>query len=284
MKKIKIKKGILFFLLFSYINILGQTIIENNSEVSGEWTKENSPYIIKGTVIVPYEQTLVIQEGVVVKFKSGHKFTRYNEQNLNPDFDAGCMIVYGNLLVRGTYQMPVTFTSDSVNGKWAGIIFYKSKYNQIENAIFENTAYIRNFEPDLDATGALTFIKSKGYIYNCVFTNAWSAVNAKRNSKIQIINSVLTKSKYGLEVATGARVNLVNTIIWNNENGFYYTNNVDIISDHCLIQEKPPIIFDRRGTIVGKDPLLTPTYRVNPNSPAFKTGKFKRNIGLDNLL
>ena len=77
-------------------------IIDEDIEINTTWTKENSPYIIKSSVIVKEGVTLIIGEGTIVKFDSG-----------------SALLVDGAISVNGEDSDPVYFTSlldDSIGG------------------------------------------------------------------------------------------------------------------------------------------------------------------------
>lgn len=74
---------------------------------SGEWVKENSPYIMVGDVKLHEAYFLVIREGVEVRARGAWEF-----------------MVAGTLHVLGTKEEPVVFTSDRAvpaPGDWKGI-------------------------------------------------------------------------------------------------------------------------------------------------------------------
>lgn len=281
----KVKYFLLTHLLSISFLINAQTYIKNGQEVSGYWKIEQSPVICEGTVIVPVDKMLIIDKGVTVIFKSGSDFKRYtNDNDKNEKFDAGCLIVYGILVARGTPNSKVKFTADKEDGKWGGIIFVNSKQNEIENCIIEKTHYIRNFLPQVNIAGAITFIKSKGFVYNCVVKNAWSAVNAQNKSRVKVYNCVLSHNEYAIDVNSEAHLVAVNTITWNNKDDFFVSPNCSVIVESCIIQFFNDRVLNRGNSYFDKDPLLNEDFTISPESIGYKTGKYKRNIGLDNLL
>lgn len=280
-----IKYWLVAVLLIFPIFLNSQTYIKHNQEVWGYWKVEQSPIICEGNVIVPVDKMLIIDKGVTVIFKSGSDFKRFtNENDKNENFDAGCLIVYGILIARGTPNSKVKFTADKEDGQWGGIIFVNSRQNEIENCIIEKTHYIRNFLPQVNVAGAITFIKSKGFVYNCVIKDAWSGINAQNKSRVKVYNCVLTQNEYAIDVNSDAHLVAVNTITWNNKDDFFVSPNCSVIIESCIVQYANDRVVNRGNSHFNKDPLLNSDFSITPESIGYKTGKFKRNIGLDNLL
>jgi len=80
----------------------GQTFVCGN--VSGTWTKANSPYLATCSLIVPAGETLTMQPGVTLKFAQGLG-----------------MAVYGNVVASGTPAERITISGTSASFYWAGI-------------------------------------------------------------------------------------------------------------------------------------------------------------------
>ncbi|MBD3223892.1 MAG: PKD domain-containing protein, partial [Caldithrix sp.] len=80
----------------------GTSIPEGN--ISGTWTKSGSPYYIEGDVTVPTGESLTIEAGVEVIFKSWYHF-----------------YVHGLLQADGTDTMPITFTPEDTTNTWRGM-------------------------------------------------------------------------------------------------------------------------------------------------------------------
>lgn len=78
--------------------------LPDTGEVSGTWTKANSPYQVDNKLIIPDGETLTIEPGVEVVF-NGH----YKVQ------------VKGRLLAVGTEQDSIKFTATDKNTGWHGI-------------------------------------------------------------------------------------------------------------------------------------------------------------------
>ncbi|NLM17150.1 MAG: hypothetical protein GX221_05470 [Candidatus Riflebacteria bacterium] len=85
------------------------------------WTKSESPYKVPGDLIIPEGKSLVIDKGVLVMFP---KPTTGESEDALYGID-----VYGTLIIRGTLDEKVLFTSSEVikrAGDYRGINFYES--------------------------------------------------------------------------------------------------------------------------------------------------------------
>jgi len=98
MKKLSILSG-LFLIPFL---LLSQTIIPGGN-VSGTWTKANSPYLITGDISVEWNDTLNINPGVEVIFQDYYKLE-----------------VHGSLLAIGAENDSILFTEADTTGYYLG--------------------------------------------------------------------------------------------------------------------------------------------------------------------
>ena len=105
---------LLFLSTFESQRTYAQTEIPAG-DVSGTWTKANSPYNINGEITVPDSLTLSIEPGVEVVFTGHYKFN-----------------VQGRLLAIGTETDTIVFTINDTtgfhnvnipDGSWTGIRF-----------------------------------------------------------------------------------------------------------------------------------------------------------------
>ena len=148
----------LLFILFNFITL---TVISNAQtnippgDVSGTWTKANSPYNINGEITIPDGLTLTIEPGVDVIFTGYYKF-----------------YVKGRLLAIGTETDTILFTINDTtgfhyltlpDGGWHGIkIFDVASSN--DSTIFEYCT----FEYGKSNTGSGIVNRSGGAIYSTI--------------------------------------------------------------------------------------------------------------------
>lgn len=148
------------FLLFSCLKSFGQTNVPAGN-VSGIWTKQNSPYNIHNNITVPAGETLTIEAGVEVLF-----FGHYS------------LSINGNLLARGTEADSIIFDRFDEKSFWHSIrIENVDTYS--DSTIFE---YCR--------------IAHTNYLDgNNVSTNGGSAIFVKNFDKVRVSHSLLRNNK-----------------------------------------------------------------------------------------
>lgn len=156
--------------------IISGTLIPAGN-ISGEWNKLSSPYIINGNIIVPKNELLEVKPGAEILF-TGYFGIR----------------VEGNLKSIGTEDERITFTSldtlnfwdrnnhidystfkTEVNG-WNGIDFTDNNVNSTIR--YTNISYFRNFNPICSDGassyygGAIRLNNNNGFIFEkCIFKN-----------------------------------------------------------------------------------------------------------------
>lgn len=90
----------------------------NSGNINATWTMAGNPYHVQGDITVRAGSTLTIEPGVIVLFNSSDS----SGSGIDP---AKCeIIVQGNLIVEGSAESPVLFTSEKTipsAGDWYGI-------------------------------------------------------------------------------------------------------------------------------------------------------------------
>lgn len=139
MKKLSIISVFILLIQTSY----GQTTIVDNSNISGSWTVDDSPYIIEGRAIVPNGETLTIEPGVEIRLRSSSSPTvswfDYEEGNV------GVIRVQGEIIANGTAEDKILFTRDNT-GYWGTILIDEtaSSSSSFTNCIIEYSKESRN--------------------------------------------------------------------------------------------------------------------------------------------
>ena len=112
-----------FFLLLISFGF-AQTIISGGN-VSGTWTKANSPFLIQGEITIPNGETLTIEPGVEVVFNGHYKFN-----------------VQGRLLAIGTKIDTIHFNAENKDTGWHGIRFnYTPNINDTSKIMYCSFKY-----------------------------------------------------------------------------------------------------------------------------------------------
>ena len=223
-------KPIILFTLFLFISniLISQTTIPEG-EVSGNWTKAESPFLIEGHIHIPVDSTLIIEPGVEVIFQG--------QFELN---------IYGIIKAIGMQEDSILFTIndttnfsqlDNYNTGWRGIkisheeqpidscmmkyciIEYVCPYedpdpvnqgalwNQfggpIEKLVFENS-WIRN-----NKAGVYCW-SGKFYLINNIMSNNMARAYSCYDNKGTVYGNIISSNKYNTETNSGGGISSAN--------------------------------------------------------------------------
>ena len=131
-----------------------QTDIQTGN-VSGTWTKTNSPYQVAGEITIPGGETLNIEPGVEVIFKGHFKLK-----------------IKGRLLAIGSPEDTITFTAQNTQTGWYGLRFDQiSDANDSSKLIYCKIQYgYATTNDDLVGGGILVNNFDKLLISHCLIT------------------------------------------------------------------------------------------------------------------
>ena len=136
--------------VFFILPVNAQTIIRAG-EVNGVWTKQSSPYLIKGDINIPAGNTLIIQPGVKVEFQGPYKIN-----------------VQGSINAPGTIKDSIIFTVTDTTGfskgniqGWNGIRFDRRpvKWDTIRFRMSKNEEARKIIQQRIDKGNLDTTIK-----------------------------------------------------------------------------------------------------------------------------
>jgi hypothetical protein len=245
---------LIIFSLFLAQGMKAQTIIEDGTVVSGTWTKAGSPYIIQGKAEIPDKDTLTIEPGVEVRFKTGTNFVA-DFNTGSGKYDCGWILVKGSLIASGTEQDSILFTRNSNEGYWGGITTYYGDHLRIDKCIFQYSNGFRNFG-DYVGIGwqfSTSEIKNSRFnsnknkviskakkVENCLFTNNeniclddcdtiqhsvfYNNEQVSDGYSFLVSGNLIHNNKYGLTIECdgyGEKQSVFNNVIYNNERGLY---------------------------------------------------------------
>jgi hypothetical protein len=273
-----------------------QTEIADGSTVSGSWTKDQSPYHIKGVVTVPVGQTLTIEPGVVVKFRADTVTQMELETFGSGKFKLGMMRVRGNLVAKGTPEERILFTrleqEDLKDPFWGAIQVCASLGESVfSHCTFEYANGVLNIptgenEVQENATGALSFIECGGTVDNCVFRFNWAAINAKHGATVKVNYCTIVDNKYAIEANEDSKVKVVACIFYDNLDGFFINEDNDIEMTYSFVQEgkwDDNILDNQFNNRRGGNPLFKAPkkgdYSLAKKSPCKNKGPGGKNIG-----
>ncbi len=234
----KIIKSVSSLILILTISLSAQTNISEGN-VSGTWTKANSPYHVNGNIDIPMNSTLTIEPGTEVYFTDQYEFN-----------------VHGQLIAEGTEADSILFHADSLGsqdawpyytGFWYGITFHATDSTKQQTSILKyckvshcyerwidtgnaSINFNRRFgggilyykskidlshsriEHSLNSRNSIIAIYSSGLIDSVRISNAGTI--ELLHSEVDITNSLIKGAKgIALDYATS---NIINTKISNN--------------------------------------------------------------------
>jgi parallel beta-helix repeat protein len=200
----------------------GQTTIPDNTNISGNWTLANSPYIIEGRAIVPNGQTLTIEPGVEIKLTSSTSYLsswfNYSAANV------GIIRVQGEIIANGTSINPILFTRNNT-GNWGSIIIDQnaSTTSSFTNCIIEyanETREVTGIASPLTFDGGISLFKT-----SITFKN-----NELRNNRVNgiYVQEVTTAFEFSnnLIFGNGANGAVIQQSIANGINNIFYNNSI----------------------------------------------------------
>lgn len=221
----KKKSTITLVLIIFCFGLHAQTNIPDKSQVSGVWTKANSPYIVNGLVTVPEGEELTIEPGVKIEFKVGSEFDIHSE-----NFDVGMIKIAGKLTAIGDLNDSIYFDRQGNTGSW-GVLEFNStidtsmlKYCVIKHS--ESVIYSTVLGSSDNGIGAITVRKNVNvYINSCKISNSNTGIFIKANNSI-VENSAIANNKVGINSLAGS---------------WYETNNPTVRNNHIFANEQEGI-------------------------------------------
>ena len=235
--------------LFISSFLFAQTHIPSG-DVSGNWTIEDSPYIVDGHITVPMDSTLTIDAGVNVVF-SGHYY----------------MEIDGQLLAEGTINDTIKFTAQDTTVGWLSIHFIDTNINEQETsrieyckveygkAVYGGGIYCDSSSPNIfntliannevsDYGGGISCVNSSSpTLINVTIKNntaqAYSGIYCKNNSNI-ILQNVNIIDNYGTAfyAEESSSPTLENVLIKGNQGGGFICHTAEnVILNNVLIRD-----------------------------------------------
>ncbi|MFH1233775.1 MAG: right-handed parallel beta-helix repeat-containing protein, partial [Patescibacteria group bacterium] len=203
----------------------GPTYLTGALTENTTFTSEGNPYIIETSFLIPENIILTINPGVIIWPKAKGPFSR-------------SLIVDGTLIINGTKENPVKFTSLNENpqpGDYTQAIVFtpKSKNSLINNAIFEYGDPIAPVDSMIEVSGtkvifknsifrkslhtALFLINSDSLIENCIFEDNSNIGISTFGGQVQIFSSIFKNNIIGINLFNKSEINLDNNYFTKNQ-------------------------------------------------------------------
>ncbi|GEM_PF-1625967 len=279
------------FLTFYHL-LLAQTVIPDKSEVYGNWTAAQSPYLIEGEAIVPVDSTLHIEAGVEVRFKTGTE-----ADYLNPAFDLAFLRVEGKLTAEGTADQPLLFTRNGENGNWGILYFHSSadSSSHLQYCRIEYASQVLHLNDWKEHTGAISLnetfltlencrILHNAYdglfmdnatlrLWNCLIAGNRNGILSTNACDVQMINcTVANHSQTGYDAGYNATAEVVNSIFWANQQSIESNLTSTVNLSYSLLEENQPAegVTNGSGNLLAIDPhfnnMAAGDYTLRSNS------------------
>ncbi len=192
-----------------------KNIIYHEENVAGIWTLAESPFCVIGSARVSSNDTLIIEPGVVVQFRTGN--VNFYDSEF---FNIGMFYIYGSgtLLAEGTATNPITFTRDGSDGYWGVINFRNSatSMSKLKHCVIEYTnSYYPNSEQYF---GGVSFRVGYATIENCIFRNCLAGVLSAHNSTPIIRNNTFYLNyDGGVACWKSSNTEIINNLFFGNQ-------------------------------------------------------------------
>jgi len=158
MKSFKVIIFLIAITLLLTINISAQTQI-GEGNVSGTWSKANSPYLVNGNIAIDSTETLTIEPGVEIIISDNSQF-----------------YVFGQILAVGTESDSIIFTAADQNLGWDGLRFFDTDSTLLDTSRISYASFSfgkASTGDDIERAGGAMSIEasSKLIISNSTFYN-----------------------------------------------------------------------------------------------------------------
>ncbi len=179
-----------------------------SGDVSGVWSKSNSPYIVTGNIRIPNGDTLIVEQGTGILFEDGKS-----------------MLIEGALIAQGTSSEHITFAPSNPSpstGIWVGLFFYYCDAGSI----------LEYCDISYGGNGYTWGGGSMGNQYGCVNLNHC-------DNNLTMRNCTISESQYdGIYMHSNSSPEIIDcTVRNNNRHGIYCSNSSDPILTDCTVIE-----------------------------------------------
>jgi len=172
--------------LFPWPSFAAGTSVSGSSITNPDWTPDNSPYVVSGTLEVSKGATLRVEAGTEIRFNPGAQ-----------------IVVDGELDVLGTAASPVMMTlntASSTSGTWGGIVFTSNAVSAtVQNGQYVSGSTIQNatiqFGAGVTCADASPFLANDQFLNNSV---GLTVSGAKASAGSLVLSAAAASDNSGL--------------------------------------------------------------------------------------
>ena len=237
--RLKIRALTAFFMALSVSAFAVDNGPELGGAVSGFLKKNNSPFYVTETIVVPEGKALVVEAGVEIRFGQG----------------TGLDVRGGSMVVMGESGAPVKFCAASES--WNGVSITGVKRSEVQGLILSDAEYgfmvesgaLEIRDAVLENVGQAAF-----FVRNGSAEIRWSKIQGSKNigvwatqsAVVEIEGSTLEGNRIAVVAAEGAEVSFQSSKLMNNEIAL-----VDLGGNH--LKQRNTFIQGNRKGIVAKE-------------------------------
>lgn len=201
----------------------GPTPVSGTLARDTNWFALSSPYVVDGTLNIPFGITLSIEPGTTIHVKPG-----------------GMILVKGSILAEGTDQAPISWQPNSTAGAtgatgaadptWQGLVLEKASksqllYNRIKGA-----------------QTALSIIDSDPNVFHSHFLQNGTGIRVSDFAQPVLQNNIIRANELGLDIVSADPLIEGNIIRFNRQGGIKMASAAPVISGNDLSDNAGPTL------------------------------------------
>jgi len=244
-------------------------------DLSGKITKDDSPFYIDGAARAPKSETLIIDPGVTILFKSGNvEYMDSCDYDWNDStIGIGFLRVDGKLIAEGTKTDSIIFTKvTSIDNHYWGCIYFSESADSSSIISFSRIEYastISGIESRVHGDGITCWFSSITLKNNLVQNSKYFGIYLQ-NSESLVENNIIKNCLYGVGTWAFDQYTFLQPIIRNNIIIKNSARGILIFKPQPLIENNVICYNEDIGILLGyelsgKSKIINNIIRVNKN-------------------